>query len=273
MADHEIEIDDVLAAPAGGETITDRPGRQLSILADREEISITRYRLAPGEHGPDPHVHREHTDAFYVLEGEMTFPLGPDREPVRVGAGGLVAAPPNLIHEFANESAADARMLNLHTPDAGFAAYLRGVRDGDPDAGFDSFDPPADGGLPLAEAIVSGPGEGERLSSRNRVALLKGVLPHLCFAEFTFDGPFDGPGLHQHDAQVDSFYVLEGELDLTVEDSVHVAGPDTLASVPSGVRHTFAHRGTGKARVLNVHAPDGGFGEFLRRVSDSHAPH
>jgi len=73
---------------------------------------------------------------------------------------------------------------------------------------------------------------------------------------------------HRHDRRVDSFYVLEGELDLTIERSRHAAGPDTLASVPRGVRHTFAHSGPGKARVLNVHAPDGGFADFLRRASD-----
>jgi mannose-6-phosphate isomerase-like protein (cupin superfamily) len=62
--------------------------------------------------------------------------------------------------------------------------------------------------------------------------------------------------------------VLEGELDVTLERSLHAVGPDTLASVPRGVRHTFAHRKTGKARVLNVHAPDGGFADCLRRASN-----
>ena len=106
---------------------------------------------------------------------------------------------------------------------------------------FDSFDPPADGGRPAAEAIVTGPGEGERLVQGNRVVFLKGVLPELCFAEWVLDGPFDGPDVHAHDHQVDSFYVLEGELDLTIEDSVLAAGPEMLASVPRGVRHTFNH--------------------------------
>jgi mannose-6-phosphate isomerase-like protein (cupin superfamily) len=268
MAEGNTDLGDILAGPAGGETITDRPQRHVVILAEREEISILRYRLAPGERGPEPHVHHEHTDAFYVLEGELTFPLGPEGEPVRVPAGGLVAAPPNLVHTFVNEGSTDARFLNIHAPDGRFAAYMRGRRDRDENASFDSFDPPEDGGLPLSEGIVSGPDEGERLTSRNRVAYLKGVLSDICFAEFIFDGPLEGPDQHHHDAEVDSFYVLEGELEMTVEDSVHAAGPDTLASVPHGVRHTFAHRQPGKTRVLNVHAPDGGFGAFLRRISD-----
>jgi quercetin dioxygenase-like cupin family protein len=228
---------------------------------------MTRSRYAPGERGPGPHVHREHTDAFYVLDGELTFVLGSEREPVRVGAGSFVAVPPNLVHSFVNEGSADAHFLNFHTPDGGFGAFMRGARDGR-EVPFDSFDPPADGGRPLAEAIVSAPGQGERLESGNRAVLLKGVVPDICFAEFFLDGPFNGPEVHSHDSQVDSFYVLEGELEMTVEEAAHPAGAATLASIPPGVSHTFRHGRAGQAHFLNVHAPDGGFGDFLRRVSD-----
>ena len=262
-----VELSDIVVRPGGGDTITDREGRQVAVLAERKDISITWYRLGPGEEGPDPHVHREHTDAFYVLEGRLGFALGPERKRIQVGAGGLVAAPPNVVHTFVNDSGAEARFLNLHAPDGGFAAYMRGVRDGDTEATFDTFDPPAGGGLPLSAAIVVDTGQGERLERGNRIATLKGVLPDLCVAEFEFDGPVEGPHLHSHDAQVDSFYVLEGELEMTVDESRHRAGPDTLASIPRGIAHTFAHRAAGKARVLNLHAPDGGFGEFLRSVS------
>jgi mannose-6-phosphate isomerase-like protein (cupin superfamily) len=144
---------------------------------------------------------------------------------------------------------------------------MRGRRDGR-DVPFDSFDPPGEGGLPAAEAIVSGPAEGERLVSENRVVWLKGVLPQLSFGEWVFDGRSRGPHLHHHDEQVDNFYVVDGELDMTVEDAVHTAGPHTLASIPRGVRHTFAHTQAGKARVLNIHAPDRGFADFLRGISD-----
>jgi quercetin dioxygenase-like cupin family protein len=257
---------DVLVGPGDGETITARERREVVLLADREEISMTRSRYAPGERGPDPHVHREHTDAFYVLDGELTFALGPEGEQVSLPAGSFVAVPPNLVHSFVNEGSTDTHFLNLHAPDAGFAAYMRAARDG-AEAPFDSFEPPADGGLPLAEAIVSHPGEGERLESGSRVTFLKGALSDICLAEFFFDGPFEGPETHRHDSQVDSFYVLEGELEMTVEGAVHSAGAGTLASVPRGVRHAFRHR-AGRSRVLNVHAPDGGFGEFLRGISN-----
>jgi mannose-6-phosphate isomerase-like protein (cupin superfamily) len=257
---------DVLVHLADAEPITRQERREVVLLAERPDVSITWSRYAPGERGPDLHVHREHTDAFYVLDGELTFAVGPDAERLRVAAGGFVAVPPNVVHSFVNEGSADARWLNLHAPDQGFAAYLRALRDGTEPA-FDSFDPPADGGLAAAEAIVSGPGEGERLVSGNRVVLLKGVLPDLCFAESALDGPFEDPDLHHHDPHVDSYYVLEGELDVAVEGTSHAVGPDTLASVPRGARHTFAHSRTGRTRVLNIHTPDGGSADYLRRAA------
>ena len=250
-----------------GETITELERRNVVILVERPDLTITWTRYSAGEPGPDLHVHREHTDAFYVLEGELTFAVGPTAMRITVAAGGFVAVPPNVAHSFLNDSSADARWLNFHAPDKGFAAYLRAARDG-ADAAFDSFDPPADGGLPAAEVIVTGPGEGERLKSGNRMAFLKGVLPDLSLSEWLVDGQYGGPQLHQHDDQVDSFYVLEGQLDLTIEDQLQTAGADTLACVPRGVRHTFDHSRAGKSRILNIHAPDGGFADFLRRTAE-----
>jgi quercetin dioxygenase-like cupin family protein len=261
------ESDGLLVRLEDAETITARERRDVVILTEHPDITITWSRYAPGERGPDLHVHREHTDAFYVLEGELTFALGPAAEQIRAPAGSFVAVPPNVVHSFANEGSADARWLNLHAADTGFAAYMRALRDGT-EAVFDSYDPPADGGVPATEAIVSGPGEGERLVTGSRTAFLKGVLPDLCFAEWALDGPYAGPDVHEHEDRVDAFYVLEGELDVIVDGAVHTVGPDTLAWVPPGRRHTFAHRSPGAARVLNVHAPDGGFADFLRRVSD-----
>ena len=149
---------------ADGETITKKERRDVVILAEHPDVTITWSRYAAAEPGPDLHVHREHTDAFYVLEGDLTFAVGPGAERITVGAGGFVAVPPNVAHTFLNDSIADASWLNFHTPDTGFADYLRGARDGI-DTGFDSFDPPVDGGLPATGVIVTGAGEGERPES------------------------------------------------------------------------------------------------------------
>jgi quercetin dioxygenase-like cupin family protein len=139
-----------------GETITEREGRDVILLVARPETSMTWSRYGPGEQGPDPHVHREHTDSFYVIEGELAFRLGPELERTVIPAGGFVAVPPNLIHAFANEGETDAKFINIHTPDGGFGAFMRGARDGI-QVGFDSFDPPDDGGLSADAATVARP--------------------------------------------------------------------------------------------------------------------
>jgi quercetin dioxygenase-like cupin family protein len=132
-----------------GETITDKQRRNVILLVGHPEVTITWSRYAPGEKGPDLHVHREHTDAFYVLDGELTFAVGPQAEEVRLAAGGFVAVPPNVQHAFLNDGERDARWLNFHAPDKGFAAFMRGQRDGI-SLPWDSFDPPPGGGLPFA---------------------------------------------------------------------------------------------------------------------------
>jgi len=138
-----------------GEMITGSELRDVVILSERPELTVTWSRYAPGQRGPGPHVHREHTDAFCVLEGELTFTVGANGEGVRVPAGGFVSVPPNVVHSFFNDSNAHAIWLNMHAPDAGFAEYMRALRDGR-QASFDSFDPPADGGLPASTAVVTG---------------------------------------------------------------------------------------------------------------------
>jgi quercetin dioxygenase-like cupin family protein len=167
------------------ETITRRELREVVILAEGPDLTVTWSRYAAGEPGPDLHVHREHTDAFYVLDGELTFLVGPAAERVPVGAGGFVAVPPNLVHTYVCE-AVETRWLNMHAPDAGFADYMRGLRDGTGVA-FDNFGPPDDGGLPATAAIVRGPGEGERRGD----ALVKAALPELLVAERS-DGRVEG---------------------------------------------------------------------------------
>jgi quercetin dioxygenase-like cupin family protein len=116
--------------------------------------------------------------------------------------------------------------------------------------------------------IASGPGEGERLASGPRVALVKAELPHLSVFEFHLDGHFEGPEPHTHSDHTDSFYVLEGEVEFTVAGRTFTGGPGTFVSAPPGVEHTFAKPGSGHARLLNIHAPDVGFTDVLRKMSD-----
>ena len=45
------------------------------IKADRPELALFEFEIAPGG-GAALHLHRLHSDSFYVLEGELEFRVG-----------------------------------------------------------------------------------------------------------------------------------------------------------------------------------------------------
>jgi quercetin dioxygenase-like cupin family protein len=143
-----------IASPGGGEQIIDTPARQGSFVIAREDLTITRSRYAAGEHVAGRHIHHQHTDAFYVLEGDLIFQIGPEAETIIVSAGGFVAAPPGLVHSFRVADSGPASWLTIHAPDGGFAAFMRGLRDGI-QVEWDIAPVPANGGLHADHAIIS----------------------------------------------------------------------------------------------------------------------
>jgi quercetin dioxygenase-like cupin family protein len=250
----------LLLAPGEGETTTDRPERTLRILCELEQLIVSWFRYEPGEEGPDPHVHRQHSDAFYVLEGEVDFGLGPDVTRITAGPETFAGAPPNVVHSFKNSSDATAIFLNIHAPSMGFGNVLRGGGH----EHFDQFDPPADGGRPLEDAIVQPAGAGEPVEHEHTSHRIQAELPELSVIEMTFRPEFEGVDPHTHDDHVDAFYVLAGEADFVVGDEVRRAGPGSFLAAPPGARHGFSNPGPADLRVLNFHAPDAGFVSRLR---------
>jgi mannose-6-phosphate isomerase-like protein (cupin superfamily) len=264
----------VVRTPGGGETITERDERTIRILDDRDELTVTETRYVTGEHGPEPHIHREHVDAFWVLAGELAFTLGRD-DAVRAGAGAFVLVPPEVVHTFWNEAPEEARFLNLHVPDCGFAESLRARRDErEPVVPFDSFDPPVDGGRPSSEALVLRSGEGETLFVGSSHLTLKAIGEktggRVFLSESAVVPGFPGPPPHVHHTLHDVFYVLEGMLTLRLGDEAHEAPPGTFACIPPGAVHTFANRSSEPVRFLNFNTPSG-FEGYMRDLAAAFA--
>ena len=192
----------------------------------------------------------------------MTFGLGPELDRVVAPARTLVLVPPGVVHSFDNDSSAETRFLNVHAPSGGFVESLRGR------SAFDSHDPPADGGRPASNAVVRRPGEGEALSVGQSTLTVKARADDgdgsFSLAELTLAPGFSGPAPHVHQRHLDSFYVLEGTLAITLGDDVVEAPAGTFAVAPPGTVHAFANPG-GTARALNIAAP-GGFERYLREV-------
>ncbi len=113
--------DAVVLHPGEGEAL---PGKTLfpTIKVGREELSIVEFRLEPDFTGPEPHVHDDHVDSFYVLAGETEFVS--DDEVLVLGAGSFIAAPPGVLHTF-RAGGRSSRVLNVHAPSRGFHDWLR----------------------------------------------------------------------------------------------------------------------------------------------------
>ena len=114
------------------------------------------------------------------------------------------------------------------------------------------------------EGIVSRPGDGEFLEGEDRELRVKLSRDELDVLEFEVGPEYEGPGPHFHKEHVDSFYVLEGELEFTVEGNTIRAPARTYVAAPPGVVHSFTNPGPGRARFLNIHAPDRGFVDLQR---------
>jgi quercetin dioxygenase-like cupin family protein len=257
--------DAIVIAPGGGEVIGDSPDRRVEILSDADPLHATWSRFGPRRDGADLHVHRRHTDLFYVLKGELTVRLGPAGDGVVVPVGTLVRVPPLVVHGFRNGGEAEVRYLNLHAPGEGFASFMRALRDGH-SLSYDQWPPPPDGGRSKDDAVV---GESELLPERPgmRVALLAD-LEEIAVAETWTDPGAPSAPPHVHRRHVESLYVQEGELVVRAGDRELRAPAGSWVQVPPGVPHAVSFSGAAAARFLSVHTPGCGFGAFLRAVGD-----
>jgi len=105
-------------------------------------------------------------------------------------------------------------------------------------------------------AVVVPPGQGHQVGNVEFLARSSDT-PRFNLALITLQPHRDGPELHVHKDEDDSFYVLEGELTFSLDDDEVVARTGTFVLVPPGVPHTFANRGDTVVRMVNVHAPAG----------------
>jgi quercetin dioxygenase-like cupin family protein len=244
----------VLLGPGEGERLNER----IVVKIERPEISVNEVHVTSTFEGAGPHFHREHVDAFYVLEGEVEFING--TETVRGGPGTSVTVPPGIVHAFRVPGRDGARYLNIHAPDAGFIEYLRhAVAGGDFPWDSENVDEPNG----PAGAIVAGPDGVERLVRPSGLTnTIRAETPELSLFELEFDERWEGVDPHSHDDHVDSFFVLDGEVEFLLGDEATRVGPSTYVAAPPDVTHGF--RPVGPARLFNLHAPDGGFAARAR---------
>jgi quercetin dioxygenase-like cupin family protein len=132
------------------------PTKTPNVLLRCEEsdgvVSAIEVASEPGFKGPPLH-HHPFDEAFYVIEGELTFQLRDEVFTRR--AGELAFAPRDVPHTYANHSDAPARALIVCTP-AGFERYFARMR-----AEREGVESPAWALQDIPEVVRVGPQIGE----------------------------------------------------------------------------------------------------------------
>jgi mannose-6-phosphate isomerase-like protein (cupin superfamily) len=231
-------------------------------------VSIIENTVPVGWDGPPLH-HHDFDEAFYVLDGELTFQLAD--ELATAGPGTLIFAPGNTHHTLANLGGTAARYLLVCTP-AGFERYFDRLA-----AGLAGVDPPPEPAGPIPETIVVGPRIGERRdldratpipAARAQVnVLVRGEQSdrRVAVMDNIIGAGWPGPPLHHHDFD-ELFHVLEGALTFQLGNELVSRRAGELAFARRGVHHTFANLSGADARTLIICTP-AGFERYFARIA------
>lgn len=76
--------------------------------------------------------------------------------------------------------------------------------------------------------------------------------------------------LHRHDADEETFFILDGDVRVEVGERAFSAGPGTVAFLPRRLPHAFVVT-SHQARFLTLHTP-AGFDEFTLAAGSAAAP-
>jgi len=105
-----IRTGDVLQNPATGELI-----RFVTAAADTDgEYVVVEVIVEPNGAVAAAHLHPYQTEAFEIVEGEVTFKVG--RKKVVAKAGQTIVVEPGTAHKFWNSGTADARFRCVVRP-------------------------------------------------------------------------------------------------------------------------------------------------------------
>ncbi|MDH3446492.1 MAG: cupin domain-containing protein [Deltaproteobacteria bacterium] len=108
-------------------------------------------------------------------------------------------------------------------------------------------------------ASVFEAGEGKVLSARGSTMSFKATHAStngaFSFMERTLPPGGRKPPPHIHSNCEEAFYVLDGEIEFSLDDETVIGRPGSFVLVPGGVSHTFGNAAPTASRLLILHAP------------------
>ena len=88
-------------------------------------FGLFEFVMPPETDGASPHIHKQLTEIFYVVEGEVELVL--NQEHIAAAPGALMLVPENTPHGFSNPGATTAKLLIMFCPADSREQYFEGL--------------------------------------------------------------------------------------------------------------------------------------------------
>lgn len=173
-----------------------------------------------------------HDEGWYVLEGEMTFKAADQSLPAQKGSFVYLPAGVDYSFEVANGTAR--------------AVYAAAS--------------PGQGRRPQLKPYVLEPGEGEELTVGGGSYFMKATAADtggaLAFMEINLNRGTEPPP-HIHHKEVETFYLLDGEVTFVTGGQIIPARTGGIVQLPIALPHYYSALGDGTVKALLIAVPAG----------------
>jgi mannose-6-phosphate isomerase-like protein (cupin superfamily) len=129
--DVKVESEGLLVGPDEGKILQNPIGGRMVVKVGEGDTggsySVHDNVIPAGSPGPLPHLHRDHEETFYVLEGELTVQIGERR--ITAPVGSFVVIPRGVAHQPSNPGTEQTRVLLIFSP-AGMEHFFEEAAEG-----------------------------------------------------------------------------------------------------------------------------------------------
>ncbi|MBE9155807.1 cupin domain-containing protein [Nodosilinea sp. LEGE 06152] len=118
----------LILQPGEGQTVQIRTSTCTFKATGQEthgHFGLFEFVMEPGTDGASPHIHKELTEAFYVVEGNVELVLGDRR--IVAEPKTFILVPENTPHGFSNAGQTPATLLILFCPADSREQYFEGL--------------------------------------------------------------------------------------------------------------------------------------------------
>ena len=114
----QVESEGLFIGPDEGKVLTNPIGGRMVVKVRDEDtggsFSVHDNVIPAGSPGPLPHIHRDHEETFYVLEGGLTVRVG--ERTITAPVGSFVVIPRGVVHRPSNPTTEPTRVLLIFSP-------------------------------------------------------------------------------------------------------------------------------------------------------------